>query len=264
MGTADPKKLDSPRNNALDAFSNTLRDSFSGKGAAGADLGSWVQEMFKMPAYDGDLSAPANPAETSAMGYVNDAAKSFYSPGGTGQDLTTQLTQILKDQGPSINPDEIRAGLDPARKVSLNRDLGQMEEQFGVQGLAGGTSIAESGARAVSDSESNMMAQITQMLPQLAQARATQGGVRLGAADALGKGNMAPAQQQFAMGEGMRGIQDEHIQRALQEFLRQSNLFPQLLSFLSGTPQQPYGPSPLDSALKVAQTGVAGVAAATA
>lgn len=267
MGTADPKKLASPRNEATDAFSKILEGMMGGGDApGGGDLGSFIQKQFSMPGYAGPFSAGAESSQTSAMGTMDREAGKFYAPGGTSDTMVSALKSIMGEAAPEVGTDinQIRAAMDPARKVSLNRDLGQMEESFGMQGLSGSSSLYESGARAISDSTAGLDAALAGILPQLeqlkVQAKLGAGQNRLAAADQLSRGTGGMAQEQFNMGEGIRSIKDLDIQRQIADFLQQGSLFPMLLSFLSGTPQQPYGPSTLDTLLKIGQTGLMGAA----
>lgn len=261
MGSADPKPLKTSQNKANDSFADILKGIMQGGDApGGTDFGTWVQDTFKMPAYAGPLSAGPNASQNNAVRDTRAVSDKYYAAGGGADQVTSTLKAIMGDEGPSTDINTIREGMEPARQVSLKRDLGQMEEEFGLGGLSNSTSLAESGARAVSDSQSNLTAQLAQILPQLANARVAQGQNRINAAGLAQQGTGGVAQGEFNMGEGMRGIEDQGIQRQLQEFLRQSGLFPQILAYLNGTPPQQYAPSTLDNVLKIGTTGAAAVA----
>jgi hypothetical protein len=213
----------------------------------------------------------------------------FFAPGGGNANITAALSKILADTGVGDagldttampTADKLYSTLDPVRRAAMARDLGQMEEEFGVNGLAGSTSLYESGARAQTESQEALLSEVTKMIPQLESVRTDRINAgtardqmkRSGALDAsqllasipmgVAGAGMDLATKGFQLGEGERQIADLELQRQFADFVRTNELWPQILAYLSGTPQPSYGPSTLDSALDIGTMVMSGAVAA--
>lgn len=217
-----PKEMKQPQNKANDVFSGVLGKYLQGMqpnwnpqsaypGGAGApqDLGSYISTMFSMPQYGGQLTADPSDAITSALTEIMSGG------GGSG--------------GPPMDLASIYNTLDTQRRQGLTRDLGQLEEEFGVAGLGDSTSLYESAARRQTESEGNLMAEVSRMAPDLINAFSNQSTNRLNAAHML------------------YGFDQQGLDRMYNEFLRTQQLFPQILSFLAGAPPVQYGASPFQN-----------------
>lgn len=253
-----PKEMPTKRNTADDAFARSFKNFItSSEPGSFPDIGSWISDTFALPAYEGKMSAGMNPAQVAAAGFGQDAVGSFFGPGGGNEAITKALTGIIGDPGSAATPESLFAALDAPRKASLQRDLGQMEEEFGLAGMAGSTALAETGARAATESQANLLAEVSRMAPALEAARHEGTRNRLAASQLLGTIPLSVAQGGFQLGEAERGIEDMDLQRLYGEFMRQQGLFPSLLQYLGGTPQAPYGPSMFDNLLKGGLAGAA-------
>jgi hypothetical protein len=146
-----------------------------------------------------------------------------------------------------------------------------MEEEFSSMGLGNSTSLAESMARAETESQAELGAEVARIAPELERIRSAHdlgwgeldlGGKRL----ALDTGDflagipgmeMDLAGKAFELGEGERAIGDLDLQRQYEEYQRQQSLYPDIMSMISGTPPPSYGPSTMDAVSKAVATAVA-------
>lgn len=253
MGTADPKAMPTPENKANDAFANVLKGVMGGKDApGGTDLGTWIQNTFKLPGYAGQIAAPQNAAEVSAGAQGKSAVDSYFAGGGAGEHVNASLTSML--DAPAVTPDSVMASLKGPEDQRLKATLGQLQEQFGVQGLSNSSSLHEAGTRAAVDSNQNLAAAVTQILPQLKSAETASKGT---AAQLLAQLPIGVAKSGFDLGEAGRQVDQQGMDRMIQEFLRSNSLFPMLLQYLGGTPQQPYAPSTFSNVMQAGTTAAA-------
>lgn len=241
------------------------------RGLAGLNLGQLLQQQLSLPQFQGGrrLTAPATGAQQQALGGLEQvfALANQQLPGllsnvtgglqglsqGTGQAGQALASLATGQAGPAQGLVEAFAALDQARQAGLQRDLGNIREQFSTGGLRQSTDLARALGARQAESEASFLGQTAPLAAQVAQQQAA---TQLGAAQSLGQQQLGAllglpgvvAQtlgipqtvggELFRLGEATRQISDQDILRRMQEFQRtQAALFQPALSFFSGTPQ---------------------------
>lgn len=258
-----PQRLVTPRDTALDQFSQmisaALQGSGTGQGQApeGSDLGTMIQNAFMLPAYGGPLSY-GTPGQLSGVGsqWLN-----TLSPGGSysdvmnslqgmaagklpGQssDLISQASSMLTKAGSSVNLSDIAKTLETSRQLGLTRDVNNIREQFSNAGLRQSGSLASAIGQRQSESQADMMKALVQEAPQLAAAQTGAGAALGGLGTSLG-GLATQAGQAYTGAAGLPfNVTQSGLNQYYQDYLQRNSLFPMILSMLSGTPIN-YGPS---------------------
>jgi hypothetical protein len=203
-------------------------------------LGQYTQ-MFNLPQYGGQLSQGMSGAQQSALGYGAGAMNKFFGSGGDMDVIRQSTTNTLKGTGGAFNDvGDVYAALDAQRKQGLKRDLGDLEEQFGVAGLSDSTGLHESAARRQTESEQNLMAEVARIAPQLIQSLT---GQQQGAAQILGQLPQQVAAAGFNLGEAGRQVGQQDLDRMYNDFLRTQSLFPMLMQYFGNAGEVQYAPS---------------------
>lgn len=224
----------------------------AGRATGDANIGEFINRVFSLPGYEGDMTAGATPLQTAATGHGEKALEDFFSAGGAWDTISKHATDELASGG-GMSLDDVYTSLDAQRRQGLTRDLGQLEEEFGIAGLSDSTGLYESAARRQTESEQGLQAEVARIAPQLLDATTNR---TLGLSGLLAGLPMQVAQAGFNLGEGGREIQDLELQRLYQDFLRQQSLFPQILQFLGSGGPVDYAPSDVEQLTKLGLTGV--------
>jgi hypothetical protein len=245
--------------------------------AGGGGLGRFLQDILGIPQYGGQMTAGPNTLQRQGLNLAGQGLSSF-SP-NTGQNIIQQLLGLAGGGGPGADflrtagtgltnlgmtgatPDvaSIFQALDNQRRAGLERDVGDIREQFSF----GGNRLSSDLMRAISgrqaESEASFLGEGSRVAAQLAPAL-FQGkvGALSGAGDignllnqlSLGASSSLPgafqttsllpgavAGQGFNIGEQGRAIEQGGLDRMMQEFLRtQMGLLQPALGYAAGAP----------------------------
>jgi hypothetical protein len=172
-----------------------------------------------------------NPFMSALAGVGNGQPMGTDMIGGAGQWLQQQMgngtIQNLLQGGQTADIGGIAAALDAARRPGLNRDIANLRENFSFNGLRRGTDIQNAVAARQAESESGMMGQLAQMMPQLTgQSNQTS----LGTLNAIS--NLAGTQGQLGQMLGNLGLGQGQL--AAQGLQGAGSLFNQGLGIQSG------------------------------
>lgn len=247
--------LNLPPNASINDMMGALQNAGRGQGPGQmpGTLGEWVQNTFALPGYGGQMTAGMNPLQEMSQQRGTQAMSEFFQPGGAWETIRNRATEELASGG-GMSIQDVYRNLDESRRQGMTRDLGQLEEEFGVAGLSDSTSLYESAARTQRESEQNLLAEVSRIAPQLLEATT---GRTTALSNLLAGLPFEVATAGFNLGEGARSIQDLDLQRLYADFLRTQSLFPQILNYFGASGPVDYAPSPFNQLVQGAATGAA-------
>lgn len=244
-----PNRLTNPESDFQDQLANLFQSAGSGK----ANFQDFIKK-FQLPTPDnfdlskfvGDIGTQYNNSSSDFIGKITGAANSLsdIAQGKFTGDLGSLVTGALKNTDLS----QIYKTLDTSRQFDLNKELNNVREKFSAMGLGGSTALANALGTTSNESQANLNASITSLIPSLAGAQTgllqAIGGLQQGAAGQLG--NLSQIVQSLITGKA--GLGESLLQSLLGQGSYQNSLLSQIFGFGSGDTST-YGPSTFSQGL---------------